>query len=52
MCVSKCERHGSFFPLEVSEIGEEISLKMGATFAASFNISRNLFGVLSREYCT
>ena len=51
MCVSKGERHGFFFPLEVSEISE-ISLKMGVTFAASFNISRNLFGVLSLEYCT
>ena len=42
MCVSKDERHGFFFPLEVSEISEEISLKMGVTFAASFNISGDL----------
>ena len=38
MCVSKSEGHGSFFGPQVSEMSENISLKMGVKFAISFNL--------------
>ena len=42
MCVSKSERHGSFFQLQGSEMSENISLNMGVIFAASLNVGKNL----------
>ena len=38
MCVSKSEGHCLFFSLEVSEMNEKISLKMGVKFAVSLNM--------------
>ena len=39
LCVFKSEGHGSFFSFKESE---NISLKMGVTFAASLNMGKNL----------
>ena len=47
MCVSKSEGHGSFFRLQVSEMSENISLKMGVKFAASLNMGKNLCQLLN-----
>ena len=42
MCVLESEGHGSFFWLQGGEMSENVSLKMGANFAASVNMGKNL----------
>ena len=45
MCVFKSEENGLLFRLQVNEMNEEMSLKMGAKCAASFYMDKNLLDI-------
>ena len=45
MCVFKSEGNGFFFRLQVNEMNEEMSFKMGAKFAASFYMGKNFLNI-------
>ena len=45
MCVSKSEGNGFFFWLQVNELNEKMSFKMGVNFAVSFYMGKKLSDV-------
>ena len=45
MCVSKSKGNGFFFRLQVNEMNEKMSFKMGVKLAASFYMGKNFLDV-------